>query len=122
MLSLFRTCRSVSLPLLALLTALPLAACSSTPIAGTWTGRGTAATPALSFGSVSFVGDNTFTAEAKYDGKTRVSNGVWSVAGDRLTLTSGDTTRVYTYSMVNGSLIVTDPASGHSTTLDRFKQ
>ncbi len=100
--------------------ALTLGGCASSPVVGTWTGRDTNAATPFTFGSVSFVGDKTFTAEAKYGGNTRVQSGTWETTGNDLKLKSGDTTRDYTYKVAGRELIVTDPKSGHSVTLDRM--
>ena len=104
----------------AAIVALTLGGCASSPVVGTWTGRDTNASTPFTFGSVSFVGDKTFTAEAKYGGNTRVQSGTWDAAGSDLKLKSGDTTRNYTYKVAGGELVVTDPKSGHSITLDRL--
>lgn len=98
---------------------LALGGCAGSPVVGTWTGRGSSS-DAFSFGSVSFVGDQTFTAEARYGGTTRVQSGTWATDGDHLSLTSGSTKREYTYAMQSGALVVTDPKSGHSITLDQM--
>jgi hypothetical protein len=91
-------------------------------IEGTWAGRAGKDDAPFTFGSVSFVGDHTFTAEAKYSGNTRVTSGKWDTKGDRLSLTGGDGhRREYTYKVAGGELVVTDPKSGNSVTLDRMK-
>jgi hypothetical protein len=91
-------------------------------VEGTWSGRGGAGDAPFSFGSVSFVGDNTFTAEARYGGNVRVQSGTWETKGDRLVLHSDKTTREYTYKLQDGELVVTEPKSGNSITLDRLKK
>lgn len=100
--------------------ALTLGGCATNQIVGTWTGRGGANASDFSFGSVSFVGDQTFTAEARYGGTTRVQSGTWSATKDHLSLSSGNTEREYTYALNDGALVVTDPKSGRSVTLDRM--
>jgi len=102
------------------LLALGLGGCSSSGVVGTWTGRGSGANAPFSFGSVSFVGDNTFTAEARYGGNTRVQSGTWAAEGENLHLTSGNTKRDYTYKLEGNALTVTDPKSKHAITLDRI--
>ena len=108
------------------LLALGLAGCSSMQsqpaLVGTWEGRGGGAQAPFSFGSVSFVGDNTFTAEARYGGNVRVQSGTWNTTDGHLMLKSGDTTREYTYKVEGSELAVTDPKSGHTITLDRMKK
>lgn len=94
---------------------------SMSPVVGTWTAKGASADAPFSFGSVSFVGDKTFTAEAKYSGQSRVQSGSWATQGNELMLTAGDTKRTYTYKMEGGNLVVTEPKSGHSVTLTRTK-
>lgn len=89
-------------------------------VVGTWKARGTNAQAPFTFGSVSFVGDKTFTAEARYSGDVRVQSGTWSTKGDRLMLNADQTERQYTFSVRGGSLVVTDPKTGHSITLDRI--
>lgn len=97
-----------------------LGGCTMSPVVGTWTGRGAGSDAPFTFGSVSFVGDKTFTAEARYAGTTRVQSGTWETDGDRPSLVSGDSTREYTYDVRDGELVVTDPKSRHSITLDRL--
>jgi len=65
-------------------------------------------------------GDNTFTAEARYGGNTRVQSGTWAAEGENLHLTSGNTKRDYTYKLEGNALTVTDPKSKHAITLDRI--
>lgn len=100
--------------------ALVLGGCSTSPIVGTWSGRGSGSSAPFTFGSVSFVGDQTFTAEARYSGNTRVQSGTWEATGDQLFLTAGESKRNYKYKVEGGALVVTDPKSGHSITLDRL--
>ncbi len=100
--------------------AMGLGGCASSSVVGTWTGRGSGTNAPFTFGSVSFVGDKTFTAEAKYSGETRVQSGTWEAKGNELSLTSGKTKREYTYKVDDATLVVTDPKSGHSVTLDRM--
>lgn len=90
------------------------------PVEGTWQARGAADDAPFTFGSVSFVGDKTFTAEAKYSGQSRVQSGSWQTEGDELHLTSGGTKRNYTYKVQDGNLVVTDPKSGNAITLVRI--
>lgn len=99
---------------------LALGGCAGSPVVGTWTGRGGG--DGFSFGSVSFVGDQTFTAEARYGGTTRVQSGTWQADGNKLKLKSGETERDYTYAVNDGALVVTDPKSGNSVTLDRVNK
>ncbi len=103
------------------LTVLALAGCSSNSVVGTWNGRGDNKSP-FTFGSVSFVGDKTFTAESRYSGTTRVQSGTWSASGDKLTLNADKTERNYTYKVTDKELVVTDPKTGHAITLDRVKK
>lgn len=106
--------------LAASLLVLTLGGCTTSGVVGTWTGRGGGANAPFTFGSVSFVGDKTFTAEAKYSGNVRVQSGTWSTTGNELNLKSDNTERHYTYKLNDGTLVVTDPKSGHSITLDRM--
>src|SRR5690606_19463276 len=89
-------------------------------VVGTWTGRGQPDDRPFTFGSVSFVGDHTFTAEARYGGDIRVQSGPWTASDNELHLAAGDTRRQYTYRVEADELIVTDPQSGESMTLDRL--
>lgn len=104
------------------LSALALGGCaaSSNSVVGTWTGRGQPDDRPFTFGSVSFVGDHTFTAEARYGGDIRVQSGTWTASDNELHLAAGDTRRQYTYRVEGDELIVTDPQSGESITLDRL--
>jgi uncharacterized lipoprotein NlpE involved in copper resistance len=105
----------------AVVVLLALGGCASNSVVGTWTGRGGTGSD-LSFGSVSFVGDQTFTAEARYGGQTRVQSGTWSATGDRLTLMSDGTQREYGYKVSDDELVVTDGGSNASITLDRLQK
>jgi hypothetical protein len=101
---------------------LSLTGCASmSPVVGTWSAKGASNDAPFTFGSVSFVGDKTFTAEAKYGGESRVQSGSWSIEGDQLMLNAGSTKRQYTYKMQDGDLVVTEPKSGHSVTLERTR-
>ncbi len=104
----------------AALTALVLGGCASSGIVGTWNGRGSSTDAPFTFGSVSFVGDKTFTAESRYSGNVRVQSGTWSAKGNELDLMADKMARHYTYSLHGDELTVTDPKSGHSITLDRL--
>jgi hypothetical protein len=101
---------------------LALGGCSSNSVVGTWSGRAPAGAQPFSFGSVSFVGDNTFTAEARYGDEVRVQSGTWTTEGDNLNLDAAGAKRSYTYRVENDELTVTDPQSKNSITLDRMKK
>ncbi len=101
------------------LIGLLLGGCAA-PIVGTWKGRDADSSTTFSFGSVSFVGDKTFTAEARYAKDTRVQSGTWQTEGDHLILNANKQERRYTYRVQGGELTVTEPKSGHSITLDRL--
>ena len=64
-----------------LFVAATLAGCAARSgndsLAGTWQGRADDARP-FTFGSVTFAGDGTYTAEAKYGDTTRVQTGRFS--------------------------------------------
>jgi hypothetical protein len=111
-----RLCSTLAMSFL----VLTVAGCSSSPVVGTWTGRGDTQDAPFTFGSVSFVDDQTFTAEARYSGKVRVQSGTWNTQGEQLSLTSGDTKREYTYTSDGKTLVVKDPQSGNTVTLDRL--
>ena len=103
-----------------LFTAMLLTACAS-PIGGTWQGRATTDEQPFSFGSVTFAGDGTYTAEARYADSTRAVSGTWSMTGDTIIMYGepfGE--RTYTVKDSKDTLIFTDPSSGKSMTLDRF--
>jgi hypothetical protein len=111
--------------LVGMVAAMVLGGCSNTGnrgVVGTWTGRGAAGDAPFSFGAVSFVGDNTFTAEARYGGQARMQHGTWEAQGNRLSLNANGSKREYTYRVENGELTVTDPGSGNSVTLDRVQK
>lgn len=99
-----------------------LGGCSSPGLVGTWNGRGAAANAPFTFGSVSFVGDKTFTAESRYQGGVKVQSGTWSTEGNKLFLTAEKAKREYTYKVNKGELVVTEPKSGHTITLDRINK
>ena len=104
------------------LAALSMVAGCVSPIAGTWQGRGDAVERPFSFGSVTFAGDGTFTAEARYGDTTRAVSGTWTMTGDIIMLYGepfGE--RSYNVQEDKDMLVFTDPTTGKSMTLDRFK-
>ena len=109
--------------LVAIALAMPLVtACtnsaSNRQIAGTWEGRGDQAERPFTFGSVTFAEDGTYTAEAKYGDKTRVQTGRYVVTDDGLVL---DGTRTYDLDFTAETVLFTDPTTGNSMVLDRFR-
>ena len=103
-----------------LCSAMLLTACAS-PLAGTWQGRAASDERPFSFGSVTFAGDGTYTAEARYADSTRAVSGTWSMSGDTIIMYGepfGE--RTYTVEETKDTLVFTDPVSGKSMTLDRF--
>ena len=93
--------------------------CASNSLVGTWQGRGDTAERPFTFGSVTFAPDGTYTAEAKYGEKTRVQTGRYSETSDSVTL--DDVKRSYDLSFDKDAVVFTDPSSGKSMTLDRFR-
>ncbi len=104
-----------------LFAAATLAGCAAKPgndsLAGTWQGRAADARP-FTFGSVTFAGDGTYTAEAKYGDTTRVQTGRFAVTGDGVVL---DGNRTYDLDFEGDAVIFTDPTSGNEMTLDRYR-
>ena len=108
--------------LLALALGITTLSGCATNIAGTWQGRADMSERPFSFGAVTFAPDGTYTAEAKYGDTTRAVTGTYSVTGDKIMMYGepfGE--RTYTISEKDDSLIFTDPSSGNSMTLDRFR-
>ena len=99
--------------------SLLLTGCASNSLVGTWQGRGDTAERPFTFGSVTFAPDGTYTAEAKYGEKTRVQTGRYTETKDAVTL--NDVNRSYDLDFNNGVVVFTDPSTGKSMTLDRFK-
>lgn len=98
--------------------------CSSTssPLVGTWQGRGPAADAPFSFGAVTFAPDGTFTAEANYGDTTRAVSGRYDLEGATVTLEGREMpARSYTVEAGADTAVFTDPTSGRSMTLDRFR-
>jgi len=91
---------------------------SNAQIEGTWQGRAAADERPFTFGSVTFAGDGTYTAEAKYGDKTRVQTGRFVVTDEGVVL---DGTRTYDLGFEEEAVIFTDPTTGNSMTLDRFR-
>lgn len=91
---------------------------SNRQIAGTWEGRAEPGERPFTFGSVTFAADGTYTAEAKYGEKTRVQTGRYVVTTDGLVL---DGTRTYDLDFEGDTVAFTDPTSGNSMVLDRFR-
>lgn len=105
-----------------LLVALTLLAGCASGVAGTWQGRDSTTERPFSFGSVTFAPDGTYTAEAKYGDTTRAVSGTWSMTGKTMMLYGepfGE--RTYTIEHQKDMLVFTDPKTGGSMTLDRFK-
>jgi hypothetical protein len=112
------------LPSTILIGIATLAGCNATSntVVGTWEGRATADAAPFSFGAVTFAPDGTFTAEARYGETTRAVNGRYTREGDQIILDGqGMPPRTYTVATGDGTAIFTDPVSGKSMTLDRFK-
>ena len=110
--------RRTFFPALAISTLVFSAGCASNSLVGTWQGRGDAAERPFTFGSVTFAPDGTYTAEAKYGEKTRVQTGRYVVTTDGLVL---DGTRTYDLDFEGDTVAFTDPTSGNSMVLDRFR-
>ena len=107
--------------LLIALSCLVATGCA-TNISGTWQGRASTSERPFSFGAVTFAQDGTYTAEAKYGETARAVTGTYSVTGDKIIMFGepfGE--RTYTMEKTNDALIFTDPSSGNSMTLDRFR-
>ncbi len=106
----------------AILTLATIGGCAShnsnAQLEGTWQGRAAADERPFTFGSVTFAGDGTYTAEAKYGDTTRVQTGRFVVTDDGVVL---DGTRTYDLGFENEAVIFTDPTTGNSMTLDRFR-
>ncbi|MCH2161946.1 MAG: hypothetical protein MK085_08750 [Phycisphaerales bacterium] len=105
--------------ILATSTLVLLAGCSSNSLVGTWQGRGDTAERPFTFGSVTFAPDGTYTAEAKYGDTTRVQTGRYTEQPGTVTL--DDVERTYDLDFEQDAVIFTDPGTGKSMTLDRFK-
>jgi hypothetical protein len=117
--------RTVSLILSTAVLALGVSGCASKPsnraLSGTWQGRAENDRP-FTFGSVTFAGDGTYTAEAKYGDKTRVQSGRFVVTENGVVLDPGTATaRTYDLNFAEGTVTFTDPISGNAMTLDRFR-
>jgi hypothetical protein len=93
----------------------------STPsgLIGSWQGDGTNGNQPFTFGTVSFVGDGTFTAEARYGDIVRVQTGHWNLDGATLKLAEDD--RTYKVHLKGDSAEFTNPASGNTMTLRRIR-
>ena len=87
-------------------------------VEGTWQGRADTEERPFTFGSVTFAGDGTYTAEAKYGDKIRVQTGRYLTTEDGLIL---DGTRSYDLGFEEEAVIFTDPATGNTMTLDRYR-
>lgn len=105
----------------AFLASTTLAGCASNPgnkaLAGTWQGRAEDQRP-FSFGSVTFAQDGTYTAEARYGDTTRVQSGNFEVTEEGVIL---DESRTYDLTFEAEAVIFTDPVTGNTMTLDRFR-
>ena len=105
---------------LALPASLLLSGCSTpSSLIGSWQGDGTRTDQPFTFGTVSFVGDGTFTAEARYGDVVRVQTGHWNLDGANLHLAEDD--RTYQIHLKGDSVDFTDPASGNTMTLRRIR-
>lgn len=103
------------------LLSLTLGGCATQGVVGTWTGRGDRGDAPFDFGSASFVGDRTFSAEARYGQNVRVQTGTWRTIGDELVLNANSQERRYSFQVEGDELTVRDPNTGNSITLDRVK-
>ncbi len=91
---------------------------SNQAVEGTWQGRANTEERPFTFGSVTFAGDGTYTAEAKYGDKIRVQTGRYTTTDEGLIL---DGTRSYDLGFEEEAVIFTDPATGNTMTLDRYR-
>lgn len=91
---------------------------SNQAVEGTWQGRADTEERPFTFGSVTFAGDGTYTAEAKYGDKIRVQTGRYMTTEDGLIL---DGTRSYDLGFEEEAVVFTDPATGNTMTLDRYR-
>ena len=91
---------------------------SNQALEGTWQGRADTEERPFTFGSVTFAGDGTYTAEAKYGDKIRVQTGRYTTTEEGLIL---DGTRIYDLGFEEEAVIFTDPGIGNSMTLDRYR-
>ena len=111
--------RRSTYPVLATIAFVFASGCASNSLVGTWQGRGDSAERPFTFGSVTFAPDGTYTAEAKYGEKTRVQTGHYDERSGTVTLEDVD--RTYDLSFESDAVVFTDPVSGKSMTLDRYK-
>lgn len=95
--------------------ALLLGGCSGSRVTGTWAGR-SGESPL--FERVSFASDRTFTARIREGDTVHDREGTWRARRNQLRIASATGTREYTFRVHYGSLVVTDPASGRTVTLD----
>jgi hypothetical protein len=117
--------RTISILLSTVVLAFGVGGCASKPsnraLSGTWQGRAENDRP-FTFGSVTFAGDGTYTAEAKYGDKTRVQTGRFVVTENGVVLDPDTATaRTYDLNFAEGTVTFTDPISGNAMTLDRYR-
>ena len=99
---------------------LVMAACS--PLVGTWRGEKADADSPVTFGTVSFAGDGTFTCTASYtepggQSVTRTASGFWSTCADDQVIVGR---RKYRYAVTGRTVIFTDPETNRSMILSRI--
>ena len=107
-------------PLALLAPLLAVAACS--PLVGTWRGEKADADSPVTFGTVSFAGDGTFTCTATYTEPggqpfTRTASGFWSTFADDQVIVGR---RKYRYAVAGKTVIFTDPETNRSMILSRI--
>lgn len=86
-------------------TLLFAAGCHS--IAGTWKVEPGQAAGSIAFGTMTLASDGTFTAEAKYDGETRVVSGHYYRSKGEITFEANGKVRNYGAHLVDDELTIT---------------
>lgn len=101
-----------------LAAAFLLGGCSSSNIVGTWRASGEPQ-EGFSVAEATFRDDGSYSAEVVEGGRQMSDSGEWSKRGKNLELEGQQATRVYEAQVRGDELVMTDPESGRSVTLQR---
>jgi osmotically-inducible protein OsmY len=98
--------------------SLLLGGCSSSNLVGTWRASGESG-EGFSVAEATFRDDGSYSAEVVEGGREISDSGQWSKRGKKLELQGERATRTYEARVRGAELIMTDPETGQSVTLER---
>lgn len=101
-----------------LAAGLLLGGCASSNIVGTWRASGEPE-EGFTVAEATFRDDRSYSAEVVESGRQMSDSGEWTKRGNKLELEGQQATRVYEVRVRGDELIMIDPDTGQSVTLER---